>query len=101
MPKSKRSIKRRKKVKNKPNYNQIHKEDNSFESGYTKTDGQSRVCKYDKNHNFLGYLTEEAVTEPYINNEYYCKTCNNIGKSDPITSYCFECGDDNWQPVDF
>jgi hypothetical protein len=57
MPKSKRSLKRRKKVKNKPKYNQIHTEDN----GYMKTDGQSRVCKYDKNHNFLGYATEEEA----------------------------------------
>ncbi|QQV91506.1 hypothetical protein M1M25_gp070 [Tenacibaculum phage Gundel_1] len=59
MAKSKRSIKRRKKVKSKPKYNSIHTEDNSFEKGYMKTDGMSRICKYDKNHNFLGYATEE------------------------------------------
>lgn len=46
-------------------------------------------------------LEKEGITEPYINNEYYCKTCCNKGKSHPITSYCFECGDDNWQKVDF
>ena len=59
MPKSKRSLKRRKKVKSKTKYNYIHTEDNSFDKGYMKTDGQSRVCVYDKNHNFLRFATEE------------------------------------------
>lgn len=44
-------------------------------------------------------LKKDGITEPYINNQYKCKTCNNIGKSHPVTSFCFVCGDDNWIPV--
>ncbi len=42
---------------------------------------------------------EVELAEPYINNDYVCKTCGNIGKSHPVTSFCFICGDDNWAPV--
>lgn len=45
-------------------------------------------------------LEKEGVIYPYINNEYYCKTCGNKGKSHPVTSFCFDCGDDNWQMID-
>lgn len=58
MPKSKRHQKRRKKVKNK-SFNKINNPMESLSQGYMKTDGQSRVCKYDKNHNFLGFANEE------------------------------------------
>lgn len=44
-------------------------------------------------------LKAENITEPYVNNDYVCKTCRNIGKSHPNTSFCFICGDDNWIPV--
>ena len=44
-------------------------------------------------------LNAEGITEPYINNEYYCETCGNVGKSHPKTSFCFVCGDDNWELV--
>lgn len=37
--------------------------------------------------------------EPYINDEYVCATCGNVGKSHPITSMCFVCGADDWKPV--
>lgn len=44
-------------------------------------------------------LQKAGITEPYINDEYMCKTCGNIGKSHPETSMCYVCGDDNWSPV--
>jgi hypothetical protein len=59
MPKSKRSPKRQKKVNGRLKKNKEYFQYDEFEKGYMKTDGESRVCKYDKNHNFLGYATEE------------------------------------------
>ncbi len=44
-------------------------------------------------------LISDKISTPYINDEYYCGTCGNIGKSHPITSMCYVCGDDNWIPV--
>lgn len=44
-------------------------------------------------------LKKAGVTKPYINNEYSCQTCGNVGKSHPETSFCFVCGDDNWAPI--
>jgi rubrerythrin len=38
-------------------------------------------------------------TEPYINNSYVCESCGNVGKSDPETSFCYECGADNWRLI--
>lgn len=40
---------------------------------------------------------EERV--PYIDNRYYCKQCGQVGKCDPITSMCFDCGADDWEVV--
>lgn len=59
MPKSKRRLKRRGKVKNssKKGGSSPYEEPR----GYMKTDGESRVCKFDKNHNFIGYATEEEA----------------------------------------
>jgi len=42
------------------------------------------------------FLKYYHYKELYINNEYMCKSCGNTGKFDPETSFCFECGDDNW-----
>ena len=60
MPKSKRSLKRRKKVKNR-NKSRFPVDDFNYgiTGDYMKTDGQSRVCVYDKNHNFLRFATDE------------------------------------------
>lgn len=62
MPKSKRSLKRRKKVKSK-NKSRFIEQDFStdLDSEYMKTDGQSRVCVFDRHHNFLRYATEEEA----------------------------------------
>lgn len=44
-------------------------------------------------------VAEAVALEPYINDEYVCATCGNVGKSHPITSMCFVCGADDWKPV--
>lgn len=59
MAKSKRSIKRRKKVKNRTSKGSNQNIDTSFDKPYMKTDGTGRVCKYDRNHKFLGYASDE------------------------------------------
>ncbi len=42
---------------------------------------------------------DNEALEPYINNEYQCLTCGTVGKSNPITSFCFVCDADNWTVV--
>lgn len=59
MAKSKRSLKRRKKVKNR-----VKKQPSQVlpaESEYMKTDSMSRVCVYSANHKFIRYATEEEA----------------------------------------
>lgn len=65
MPKSKRSLKRRKKLKKNPNkLNRLwdssgSNNDYSFDAPYMKTDSEGRVLKFTANHKFIGYATEE------------------------------------------
>ena len=44
-------------------------------------------------------LKKDGITDPSIDNRYYCLTCGNIGKEHPITAMCYVCGDDNWEVV--
>lgn len=56
MPKSKRSIKRRRKVGKILKKPKLKLKEDLF---YTKTDGDCRLCLYDKNHKFIRFVDNE------------------------------------------
>lgn len=60
MAKSKRSVKRRYKQKERKRREQKYKVDNN--KTYMKTDGHSRVCVFSSDHKFIRYATEEEPT---------------------------------------
>lgn len=62
MPKSKRHVKRRKKVKNKNTSKYAYVEEEfEYPNGYTKTNGKGETMLMDKNHNFVRFLTEKEI----------------------------------------
>ena len=57
MAKSKSRLKRRKKNKQKKRVSRANEsQPKEMDHHYTKTDGESRICLYDKNHNFIKFL---------------------------------------------
>lgn len=57
------------------------------------------ACLKDKIKNNEEQLKNQNITEPSIDDRYYCLTCGNVGLEHPNTAMCFICGDDNWEVV--